>query len=784
MACDFRRHVLTTAALTGCSLALGSAFAAAQSALTGEQIFSAKCVRCHGANGEGTREHAERLVGDLSVDQLAATISETMPEDDPGTLSPDESQAVAAFIHEAFYSPIARARNQPARVELARLTVRQYRHAVADLFGSFTWRPEWGAERGLAGEYFASREPQGRDDAKVRRTDAGVDFDFGAAAPVARIDEPRRYSIRWTGSVLAPDTGEYEFIIRTEHAARLWINGAKAPLIDAWVKSGNDTEYSASQFLVGGRQYALRLEFTKAKQGVDDSDKEQEKPPSAPASVALLWRRPQGAPEIIPARMLSTKSAPESFVCTTTFPPDDRSYGWERGTAVSPEWDEATTNAAIEAVQFVADHIDQLARTKEDAPDRDAKLREFCLTLAERAFRQPLDDDARRAYVDDQFAAAEDADAAVRRVVLLVLKSPRFLFREIGAGDGAMARAYDAAARLSFGLWNSLPDKELARAASSGRLATPDDVRREARRMLGDLRANAKLKEFLLTWLHLDAGADLTKDSAAFPEFDAAAIADVRTSLEMTLEEVLASPACDYRRLLLDDAVYVNQRLAVLYGYESPEFGGFQKVRLDDGARAGVLTHPYVMARFAYSSESSPIHRGVFLARGVLGRTLRPPPNAFVPLAPDLHPDLTTRERVTLQTQAGECMTCHGIINPLGFALERFDAIGRYREFDRDKPVDATVAYQTPAGETVKLDGARALAEYLAESDDSHAAFVEQLFHHLVQQPVAAYGPETLPRLAREFAAHNYNIRALAREIMVATALVGRDTGWGARENY
>ena len=106
----------------------------------------------------------------------------------------------------------------------------------------------------------------------------------------------------------------------------------------------------------------------------------------------------------------------------------------------------------------------------------------------------------------------------------------------------------------------------------------------------------------------------------------------------------------------------------------------FAKVEFDDGTRSGVLTHPYLMASLSDNRQSSPIHRGVLLARGVLGVSLRPPPVAVAPIAADLHPDLSTRERVTLQTKPKECMTCHGIINPLGFTLERFDAIGRIRD--------------------------------------------------------------------------------------------------------
>src|SRR5262249_51873376 len=192
------------------------------------------------------------------------------------------------------------------------------------------------------------------------------------------------------------------------------------------------------------------------------------------------------------------------------------------------------------------------------------------------------------------------------------------------------------------------------------------------------------------------------------------------------------------------------------------------------GQRAGVLSHPYLMARFAHGGESSPIHRGVFLARGVLGLALRPPPEAVTPLPPDLHPSLTTRERVTLQTRATTCMTCHGIINPLGFSMEHFDAVGRYRERDNGKVIDATGFYQARNGKTVRVQGVRELATFLAQSPETHAAFVEQLFHHLVQQPVQAYGPSTLDQLRRSFVENKFNIRKLVIEVMTTVALRDR----------
>ncbi|HEY8505714.1 MAG TPA: DUF1588 domain-containing protein, partial [Gemmataceae bacterium] len=230
----------------------------------------------------------------------------------------------------------------------------------------------------------------------------------------------------------------------------------------------------------------------------------------------------------------------------------------------------------------------------------------------------------------------------------------------------------------------------------------------------------------------------------------------------------------DFRQLFLADTLYLNGRLARLYGADLPPDAPFTKVPLGPGERAGVLSHPYLLAAFAYTETSSPIHRGVFLARSVLGRPLRPPPEAFSPLAPDLHPDLTTRERVALQTRPQACMSCHGMINPLGFTLERFDAIGRYREEENGKPIDASGTYQTLAGETVKFGGARDLAAFLADSPEVHEAFTAQLFHYLVKQPVHAYGPDTLAKLRESFARNGFSVRKLMVEIMAETALIGR----------
>jgi hypothetical protein len=762
---------LTWALLLGVGLPLSLPLAAPGAEPSrGERIYRQRCASCHGANGEGTKvDYPHPLIGDRSLKKLTEYIAESMPDDDPGTCVGEEAEQVAAFVFENFYSKVAQERNKPPRIELARLTVRQYQNAVADLVGSFRPAVRWDGERGLRGEYFSSKRM--RTKGVFSRVDPEVRFDYGKSSPEPETIKPGEFAVRWEGSVLAPESGEYEFILRTPNSGKLWVNDLNRPLIDVFVKSGNETEYRAAIRLQEGRVYPIRLEFFKANQGVRKKD---EKAEALPAAVALAWKLPQRADEVIPAHNLSPNVFPESFVLSTPFPPDDRSLGYERGTSISKAWDQATTDAAIEVADYVSTHLRELSGTSDGTSDRAERLQAFCRTLAERAFRRPLSAELAERYVARQFRAAGDPETAVKRVVLLVLKSPRFLYREVGAGkpDG-----YDVASRLSFGLWDSLPDAPLLEAAAAGRLTQRVEVVRQAERMCADLRLRSKLRAFALQWLKVEQVPDIAKDRKRFPEFDESVASDLRTSLDLFLEDVFSGEGegADFRQLFLADYLYLNGRLAPLYGATLAADAPFQKVVLMDEDRAGVLSHPYLMANFAYTATSSPIHRGVFLARSVLGRALRPPPEAFTPLPAELHPNLTTRQRIMLQTRPEACRTCHGMINPLGFPLEHFDAVGRYREQENGRPIDATGSYQTRDGGPVSFHGVRDLGGFLAQSAETHDAFVEQLFHYLVKQPIRAYGPRTLADLRESFAAGRFNIQKLAVEIMAASALTSRE---------
>lgn len=745
----------------------------------GEAIYREHCQSCHGEGGQGS-DDLPPLVGDRSVSQLAGYIHDTMPEGEADLVAGDDARAVAAYIHGAFYSPIAQDRLRPAREDLSRLTVRQHREVLADLVGSFgggTWYET--SERGLEAAYYQGRN-QDRRNLVFERTDPQINFDFGLEGPDPERFEPGRFAIRWVGSIVPFETGEYEFIVRTAHSAKLTINGGweDPPLIDAYVKSGDDTEYRGRIFLLGGRAYPLRLEFSKANQGVNNEDREV---PTA-ASIELAWKPPHGVEETVPEHVLRPRQTQPVYVARTPFPPDDRSIGYERGTSISKAWFDAASSAAIETAGHVLERIDRLAGAKRDDADRRAKLEQFAATFAERAFRRPLSDELKTLVVSRPFAEAPDLDAALTRSLYLTLTSPQFLFRSL-PDEALQGDAYDVAARLSFGLCDSLPDEPLRKAAASGQLQSEAEISAQANRLIRDPRCHAKLHDFLVKWLGVDQPAELIKDASLFPAFTAEVAASLRTSLHLQIDAVLADVAAgrssDYRQLFTADTVFLDHTLGEFYGVDVPRTRGFRPVRLDEGQRAGVLTHPYLLSLLSYTDDTSPIHRGVFLVRGMLGNVLKPPPEAVAPLAADLHPDLSTRERVILQTAPVGCQSCHAIINPLGFALEAFDAVGRFRVEEQAggslRSIDASGSYLPREGNAATFTGSRELAAFLAASPDASEAFVQDLFHAIAKQPVRAWGDDTLAALQRRFVENGFDIHHLLVDTMTVVARPASD---------
>ena len=729
----------------------------------GEVVYRQDCMSCHGPVGEGVAGKAdEPLVGEKSIASLAKYIAREMPENDPGTLSLADATASAEYIHKAFYSGEARARNHPPRIELAHLTVRQYRESIADLLASLRNATSTTETGGLAGTYRErpERDPKKPDQNRPEVTfkqqvDPVIDFDFGDKAP-DKGTFAAQFAINWTGSVHVPDTGEYEFRVTTPNGVRLYVNAPengseKNALIDIWVSSAMTRTAAAPIFLLGGRSYPLKLEFFKYK------DKT--------ASLKLEWRPPGGAWTVIPRTNLSPKSSSPVSVISVPLPPDDGSIGYERGASVSREWTEAIAKGALQVSGMIGPHLFALAGTKADAPDRGEKLKAFTLRFAQMAYRRPLTDE-QKADLTAIYAASVVPEVAAKRAFIFTLSNPAFLYPGIGPQDD-----YAVASRLALALWDSVPDAALLKAAAAGQLKDAAQVRLQAQRMMKDPRAKSKLRDFLHHWLHVEEGAEIAKDQKEYPGFDQGVVMDLRTSLDLFAESIVWSEASDYRQLLLSDTILMNERLAKFYGQKVEAGGGFQPVKMDADQRGGVLTHPFVLATFSYTKSSSPIHRGVFVTRNILGLMLKPPPMAIAFMDDKFDPSFTMREKVTELTSKPACMSCHVTINPLGFSFERFDAVGRVRSTDNKKPVDPTSDYTTSDGNVIKLTGARDVAVHAAESLSGQTGFVRNLFQEMVKQPPAAYSPELLGQLTQKFRADNFHVRNLAVEVAVVAAL-------------
>ncbi|TWT63556.1 DUF1592 domain-containing protein [Rubinisphaera italica] len=721
----------------------------------GRKIYLSQCVDCHGDKGQGVESvYPSPLIGDLAVRELSAYISEAMPEGEPEVCVAEDADAVAAYIHQEFYSIVARVRNQPPSVDFSRLTVRQYRNSVADLVNSFRWSNNFGDEQGLKARYYKSNK-QNKENLAIERIDSLINFDFGEAGPdPENITEPE-YTMIWEGSVLAAETGWYEFIVDSENQCYLRVNGSDPPLINIRVKSGDQTEYREEMFLLEGRAYGIRLEVRKSK-----TDKL--------VSAHLKWKPPHGTEQYIPPHYLSASPMPKWLIVETDFPPDDKSVGYERGVQVSQDWFDAVTTAAVEVTDKLMPEIPGMIKIPEINEEHKEKLKQFCLDFATRAFRRPLSEELKQLYIERQFAESPSTAIAVKRSLLLILKSPRFLFPYLG---NEQFDDYDLAAWLSLTMWDSIPDPKLLEAAEKHQLIENDRFTWQVDRMVKDPRAKAKVRQFFRGWLYFDHFSELSKADDEHPEFNARLISELKDSLELFIEDIFWSDESDYRKLLQAESIYASPEIAEFYGLPAVNGPVFEKIPFEPEHRSGILTHPYLLAGLAYEDSTSPIHRGVFLSRSLLGRFLKPPPIAVTPTPPDLDPTMTTRERIAMQTKPVACSSCHGLINHLGFTLENFDEVGRYRKQERNRDIDASGYYISREGEQNRFQGAEELSRFLTNSDEAHQAFIEQFFQYLIKQPIQAFGPEMISELDQDFGNNQYNMQKLMLNIAKKSAL-------------
>ena len=403
--------------------------------------------------------------------------------------------------------------------------------------------------------------------------------------------------------------------------------------------------------------------------------------------------------------------------------------------------------------------------------------------LARRAYRRPVTDrdvETLLAFFESGRRAG-GFDGGIQAALERMLVDPEFLFRiERNAGAAARDRVGDVelASRLSFFLWSSIPDDDLLDLAAGGRLGEPAVLERQVRRMLVDSRSAALVRNFAAQWLQLRRLRNASPDPTIFPEFDENLRRAMQRETELFLESQLRADR-GVVDLLRADHTFLNERLARHYGIPDVHGSHFRRVAVGAAGRAGLLGQGSILTLTSYPNRTSPVLRGKWVLENILSAP-PPPPPADVPALEERAgdgPPRSVREQLRLHRQSPACAGCHNAMDPLGFALENFDAIGRWRDVDRTGVLEEPPAGEPAPGTRIDASGAlpggaafsgpAGLRELLlARQDEFVATVAERLLTYALGRPVEYYDMPTVRRILRGSAAAGNRWSSLILEIV------------------
>ena len=400
--------------------------------------------------------------------------------------------------------------------------------------------------------------------------------------------------------------------------------------------------------------------------------------------------------------------------------------------------------------------------------------------IARRAYRRPVTDEDIEAPLRFFAEGRTDGDFedGIRFGLVAILASPKFLYRaELPPEDATPGSVFALddlalAARLSFFLWSSIPDDELLALAEAGELSRPEVLAAEVERMLADPKASALVTNFAEQWLRLRDIDRASPDPALFPMFDRQLRDAYKTELLMFVESILLRDR-SVLDLLRGEQTFVNDRLAIHYGLDDVQGSRFREISLEDPNRWGLLGKPGIQMITSYANRTAPVLRGAWILEHITGTPpTQPPPDVeALPETVAGGPALTVRERLEMHRTSPNCNSCHGILDPLGFALENFDAIGRWRERDLD-------AGDIIDSSGVLVDGtpvanARELSEaLLARPDLLVQTLTESLLTYALGRPLEYYDMPTVRAIARQAASDGHRFATIVEGVVASDAFL------------
>ena len=398
--------------------------------------------------------------------------------------------------------------------------------------------------------------------------------------------------------------------------------------------------------------------------------------------------------------------------------------------------------------------------------------RQILTRLARRAYRRPVTAVDVEPLVDLFAMGRADGasfDDGIEMAISGVLVAPSFLFRTATApADGEPGSVYrlsdiDLASRLSFFLWSSIPDDELLGLAEEGRLSEPTVLAAQLARLLADPRARALVENFGGQWLHLRNVADWTPDPERFEHFDESLRYAFQRETELFLEHMIRDDR-SVLELIDADYTFLNERLADFYGIEGVDGGYFRRVSLAGTERGGILTHGSILMVTSYPTRTSPVLRGKWVLENLLGAP-PPPPPPDVPALADGAENSARGLRAALELHRANpaCAVCHSRLDPLGFALENFDAVGMFRTEDDGVAIEASGAL--PDG--TRVDGARGLRDVLlARRQEFVETLADKLLTYALGRGLESFDRPAVREIRRRVETQDYRFSALVAAIV------------------
>jgi Protein of unknown function (DUF1592)/Protein of unknown function (DUF1588)/Protein of unknown function (DUF1587)/Protein of unknown function (DUF1585)/Protein of unknown function (DUF1595) len=399
-------------------------------------------------------------------------------------------------------------------------------------------------------------------------------------------------------------------------------------------------------------------------------------------------------------------------------------------------------------------------------------------TLAKRAFRRPVTDPD-IAGAMEFYAAGHKAgsfDDGIQKGVLAILSSPRFLYRAhtppTGSQPGQMYRIHDLdlASRLAFFLWSAPPDEPLIDLAAAGHLQDKATLEAEVRRMLRDPRSRTMVREFSERWLNVD-GLDLVNtDTLLFPDYTDDLIPTFKEELERFVWSVFGADR-NVNELMTADWTFLNERLALHYGIAGVRGGEFRKVVLTEDHRRGLLGKGAILMTTSYANRTSPVVRGAWVLEHLMGTPPAAPPPGVeqFPETQEGGEQLTVRARLEHHRSVKGCASCHDVIDPVGMALENYNAVGQWRQKDIDAGQRIDASGRLADG--TRVNGVAALRDYLVGRPDLFVhTLAENLLTYALGRSVQSYDMPLVRKLVRDAALQDFRFSALVLGIVASPA--------------